>query len=211
MINAYDITPKEKKAIWTRQNHRCPICNKYQNLNQIHIDHTEDEDGNAIVRGLLCSNCNLGIDNLQYNIDILRSAIQYLQGKSYNVSMKYSAGELIDRISISELKLHHLQKATKQPHLTHDDATRIEAQIGSQEAHIHKLRNALTAYIDNQQIEHLTNITKSNIAIWELESQMADDSITDEEKAAIQDEIINQNTRRVDNVDSINELWDAKH
>ena len=51
----------------------CAICG---NLDRLHIDHCH-KTGN--VRGLLCSNCNIGIGNMQDNIDILKVAIEYLK------------------------------------------------------------------------------------------------------------------------------------
>lgn len=51
----------------------CAICGITERL---HIDHCHNSGD---VRGLLCSNCNLGIGNLKDNIKILKNAILYLE------------------------------------------------------------------------------------------------------------------------------------
>lgn len=51
--------------------------------NRLHIDH---DHATGMVRDLLCHHCNLGIGNLRDNIDILRSALAYLEWHAANPS-----------------------------------------------------------------------------------------------------------------------------
>jgi hypothetical protein len=56
----------------------CGICKKTINKSKaIHIDHCH-KTGN--VRGILCNTCNVGIGFLKENIQVLQSAITYLNG-----------------------------------------------------------------------------------------------------------------------------------
>lgn len=55
----------------------CAICRTTNSGKRMfHIDHCHTT---GKVRGLLCSNCNVGIGNLRDNIDILKSAVAYLE------------------------------------------------------------------------------------------------------------------------------------
>jgi len=60
-----------------KQNNECPICEKEFNGEDvfINIDHCHNSDQ---VRGLLCSECNMGIGKLKDNINSLKNAINYL-------------------------------------------------------------------------------------------------------------------------------------
>jgi len=61
-----------------KQENCCGICGKKQvdEVRDFAIDHDHDT---GIVRGLLCFKCNSGIALLQEDVDILRSAIKYLE------------------------------------------------------------------------------------------------------------------------------------
>jgi len=213
-LKFYNISLEEKKAIWIHQGHKCLICGQLVGLDKIHIDHDHNaktENNKPIVRGLLCGNCNLGLGNFQDNIDILRSAIKYLEGKNYTMSITYSVGEIIDRISICELKLYHLQRLVNSITQTEDSKKRITKQIESQETYKCKLISALTVYMDEQQVENFLNITNANLSIWGLESEMADKKTSNKDKINIQNQIIKQNTFRVKNVESITSSFEIKN
>jgi hypothetical protein len=68
----YGLTPVEHADLVARQKGLCAICNEPKDLC---IDH---DHKTGQVRGLLCTNCNLGIGNLKDDPEILRKAIAYL-------------------------------------------------------------------------------------------------------------------------------------
>ena len=70
----YGLTEEEYNNMILSQNNMCAICNKPSDRT-LHIDH---DHATGKVRGLLCSNCNLGIGNLQEDLVILNRAIKYL-------------------------------------------------------------------------------------------------------------------------------------
>jgi len=74
----YGITYEERQKILESQNNSCAICSKKEmtNTKKLAIDHSHVT---SKVRGLLCHQCNLGIGNFSDSIEILKSAIQYLE------------------------------------------------------------------------------------------------------------------------------------
>jgi hypothetical protein len=73
-----DLTLEKFKEIGDSQGWCCKICGISQdNLgHSLHVDH----DHNTLkIRGLLCSQCNTGIGLLKENVEILKSAIFYLE------------------------------------------------------------------------------------------------------------------------------------
>lgn len=78
LIREFGITLDDYNNILLEQNNVCYIC-KNPELNRktktLSVDHCH-KSGN--VRGLLCSNCNLGLGNFQDNIEYLKTAIEYL-------------------------------------------------------------------------------------------------------------------------------------
>lgn len=63
-----------------KQKHKCLICNKiFENSKKSHLDHCHTT---GIIRGILCTNCNIGLGHFRDNIDLLKSAVKYL--KKYN-------------------------------------------------------------------------------------------------------------------------------
>lgn len=75
----FGITLEDYNKMLLEQNEVCAICNqkemnkKYRTLSVDHCHKT------GKVRGLLCSNCNLGIGNMKDNINNLKNAINYLE------------------------------------------------------------------------------------------------------------------------------------
>ncbi len=64
------------------QNGACAICGTKEpgsKRKHFHVDHCHRTNK---IRGLLCGNCNLGMGNLQDDIEILIRAIEYLREKS---------------------------------------------------------------------------------------------------------------------------------
>jgi len=72
------ITESEYFRMLELQDGRCKICGKeerHTNKGRLHIDHCHST---GKVRGLLCSNCNTAIGLMMDDINILKTAIQYL-------------------------------------------------------------------------------------------------------------------------------------
>lgn len=78
----YKLSSEKYNELLVKQNNVCCICglpeivvrsNQIQNLSVDHCHVT------GTVRGLLCMACNVGISRFKDNIDILASAISYLQ------------------------------------------------------------------------------------------------------------------------------------
>lgn len=79
----YGITEGDYARLYRQQNERCAIChqpesvlNKVGSPRLLAVDH--DHVTNA-VRGLLCTQCNMGIGYLRDNPVILRAAADYLE------------------------------------------------------------------------------------------------------------------------------------
>jgi hypothetical protein len=70
----YGLNEEEYNNMILSQNNLCAICNKPSNKT-LHIDH---DHVTGRVRGLLCSNCNLGIGLLEEDLVVLNRAIEYL-------------------------------------------------------------------------------------------------------------------------------------
>ena len=72
----YGLLDKDYLAKIDEQHNLCAICKTKQEGKILAVDHNHVT---GKVRGLLCTNCNVGIGNLKDNIQILQSAIEYLQ------------------------------------------------------------------------------------------------------------------------------------
>lgn len=70
----YGITIREYESMLEAQKGQCAICKK--SMATVTVDHDHELN---LVRGLLCSSCNLALGLLHENIDTLASAIQYLK------------------------------------------------------------------------------------------------------------------------------------
>ena len=69
---------------WEEQEGRCAICRREvsreiesHHTDKAYADHKHVEPPKP--RGILCVNCNLGIGNLQENINIMEAAIAYVK------------------------------------------------------------------------------------------------------------------------------------
>lgn len=79
LMNSYGISLYEYKQLVILQGNKCASCfsetvnskDKYW-----HVDHCHETNK---VRGLLCSNCNLGLGLFSHDISKLQSAIEYLR------------------------------------------------------------------------------------------------------------------------------------
>jgi hypothetical protein len=200
----YNISWEEKKAMWLAQECKCLICGKLQTLREICVDHYNDKNGKPIVRGLLCKNCNTGIGLLNHNTQILHSAVTYLEGKKHTTSLNYSAAELIDRLTICQLKVWHLSEQLERQDLKDDEYKVYQKQIDTQNNLIEKISMVLQFKFDSNVGQQVAKVSHDNISIWHCEEQMADSNILDEVKAKVQDNIIKTNTHRMSIIKDIN-------
>ena len=74
----YNITLEDYDKMFSKQNGCCTICNRHQSefKKALAVDHCHVT---GLVRGLLCSDCNLILGNAQDKIEILVNAIDYLK------------------------------------------------------------------------------------------------------------------------------------
>ena len=72
----YGITEIEYEKMFNNQDGKCLLCDKKCDYRKLHIDHCHST---GKIRGLLCSNCNLGLGNFKDNIETLKKAIEYLK------------------------------------------------------------------------------------------------------------------------------------
>lgn len=76
-----DITYDQYKQMLADQEGKCKICRRLPeedrySRGRLCMDHLH---GSSIVRGLICSSCNVGIGHFDDNIDRLKAAITYLE------------------------------------------------------------------------------------------------------------------------------------
>lgn len=80
------ITALEYKYLCEYQQYKCKICgDQYPNWTlkrskRLAVDHVH---GTNIIRGLLCTNCNVGLGMFKDKRENLEKAIEYLQSKGY--------------------------------------------------------------------------------------------------------------------------------
>ena len=70
----YDIGIEKVQELIDKQEGRCAICGDV--LSHIHVDHNHST---GEVRGILCPSCNTGLGKMKDSIDVLTSAISYLE------------------------------------------------------------------------------------------------------------------------------------
>lgn len=74
----YGITSADYEELLKAQDYKCAICEREQckTGRNFAVDHNHETNK---IRGLLCSNCNVGIGNLKDSIPLLRKSIDYLE------------------------------------------------------------------------------------------------------------------------------------
>jgi hypothetical protein len=76
----YGITLAEYTKMLEDQSRSCAICGCLENSSRVHgslaVDHCHSTGS---VRGLLCNQCNRAIGMLNDDVDLLRSALKYLE------------------------------------------------------------------------------------------------------------------------------------
>ncbi len=71
----YPLTTHQHRVLRHAQRGICPVCQREDR--RMVVDHVHDETG--YVRGLLCSECNVGLGMFQDNPERLRRAASYLE------------------------------------------------------------------------------------------------------------------------------------
>jgi hypothetical protein len=75
----YNISVEEYRSLFEKQNNRCAICGQKCTTNKrLAVDH---DHITKKIRGLLCLFCNTGIGKFKDDINLLRKAITYLEGR----------------------------------------------------------------------------------------------------------------------------------
>jgi len=75
LMRNFGITKAEYDAMVKSQKGRCAICGDPPKTNlAVDHDHTTGK-----IRGLLCTNCNLGMGHFRDDVDRLRIAVRYLE------------------------------------------------------------------------------------------------------------------------------------
>lgn len=75
----YGLTPERYAAMLAEQGKRCAICGTAEpggRSGRWHVDHCHESN---LVRGLLCSGCNIGLGHFKDDPERLRAAITYLE------------------------------------------------------------------------------------------------------------------------------------
>lgn len=73
----YGITSEEYLQMLDNQGGKCAICEVENCLTgrALAVDHCHDT---GKIRGLLCSNCNIGLGNFKDSLELLKKSVQYL-------------------------------------------------------------------------------------------------------------------------------------
>lgn len=84
LFREYGITGEQYDEILLSQNGKCAVCGSEDGKGQLKhqplvIDHCHQS---GVVRGLLCTKCNLGIGNFGDDIDRLKRVVEYLESRS---------------------------------------------------------------------------------------------------------------------------------
>ena len=86
LVYRYGITRNDFKAMLVNQKGVCAICKQPEtqidkrtgNVKQLAVDHCHKT---GKVRGLLCVHCNHGLGKFKDNVDLLKTAIIYLENE----------------------------------------------------------------------------------------------------------------------------------
>jgi hypothetical protein len=81
-LKKYGITAEQYEEERIKQNYSCLLCGAHENTqrhNKLHIDHCHTT---GKYRGLLCSNCNLGLGKFSDNVEVLERAAKYVYENS---------------------------------------------------------------------------------------------------------------------------------
>lgn len=73
----YGISLQDYNLLKESQNNRCKICERHEKefYHKLAVDHCHKT---GRIRGLLCTNCNIGLGNFNHSVDLLNRAREYL-------------------------------------------------------------------------------------------------------------------------------------
>ncbi len=74
-LREYGLTENEWLVMLAAQSHKCKICGQ-QPVERLCVDHCHQTN---VVRGLLCTSCNLALGQFKDSPVLLRNAIKYLE------------------------------------------------------------------------------------------------------------------------------------
>lgn len=75
-LKRYGLTPELKAAILERQEHQCPICERF--LSEATVPSIDHCHVTGSVRGILCRRCNSALGLFEESPEILERAVEYL-------------------------------------------------------------------------------------------------------------------------------------
>ncbi len=78
-LRNYGITIAQRDELLVKQGNCCAICKTENPIRQWRIDHCHKTN---VVRGILCSNCNVGIGMLGEDPERIRAAAVYVEASS---------------------------------------------------------------------------------------------------------------------------------
>lgn len=90
----YNLSPEDYENLLNKNDGKCHICN-ISPLKSLCVDHCHKTN---IVRGVLCSECNLGVGLFKDNIDYMKNAIKYLKRGDTKYKYKKIKNEPIEDI-----------------------------------------------------------------------------------------------------------------
>jgi hypothetical protein len=92
---ATGIEKEEYLKILSIQDNKCAICKlDIKNFNKnLSVDHCHNTN---LVRGLLCTKCNIGLGYFNDNIELLSSAMNYLNNNYNYMNIKYKEKDVDD-------------------------------------------------------------------------------------------------------------------
>lgn len=93
IVRIHKLTIQEYDEMFEKQKHVCLICKQVESrigrdsktICPLVVDHCHycEQNGNHVIRGLLCHSCNILLGKAKDNINILQSAIKYLQSHQH--------------------------------------------------------------------------------------------------------------------------------
>lgn len=78
-LRLYGLTPEQHAAMLTEQRGCCPICGDAFDPNRPRHQHIDHDHTTGTVRGILCTDCNLGLGRFKDNTSNLQGASAYLR------------------------------------------------------------------------------------------------------------------------------------
>jgi hypothetical protein len=90
----YGIAYEQYQELLKQQDGRCAICNETPTDKKLAVDHSH---ATGVVRGLLCSACNVGLGHFKDSIELLSKAVEYLNRPAPKVNA-FVADSLLEEL-----------------------------------------------------------------------------------------------------------------